>query len=237
MADIKQSFQQCFDEHRNTLTEYESKQVLQSIGIPVTKQELVEARDEHALIEAAKRIGYPVVAKLMVEDISHKSDVGAVKLGIRDDEHLKKAVSELLTIKTNDEHPKVSIQEMGKAPVTEVIVGMTTDPQFGPALMFGIGGILVELMKDVSFRIAPITRFDATEMIKEIKGFPLLDGFRGKPKVNIDKIVDVLMAISAFVLEYPEVDQMDLNPVFVYEDSVLAVDARIILKTTPGTAP
>jgi acetyl-CoA synthetase (ADP-forming) len=229
MVDIKQLFQKCFDEHRSTLTEFESKLVLQEIGIPVTKQELVDAK-EPAVLGAAKKIGYPVVAKLMVEDISHKSDVGAVKLNLKNDEDLKKAIKELLAIKTSSTSPKVSIQEMASAPITEVIIGMTTDPQFGPALMFGIGGILVELMKDVSFRIAPVSRFDCEEMIREIKGFPLLDGFRGKKKANIQKLVDVLMAVSKFVLDFPEVDQMDLNPVFAYENAVLAVDARIILR-------
>nr|MDO8117070.1 acetate--CoA ligase family protein [Candidatus Sigynarchaeota archaeon] len=194
------------------------------------KQELVDANDASA-IDAAKRIGYPVVAKLTVEDISHKSDVGAVKLNLQNENDLRKAVQELQAIKTASKLPKISIQEMAKAPVAEVIIGMTTDAQFGPALAFGIGGILVELMKDVAFRIAPITKFDADEMIHEIKGFPLLDGFRGKAKVNLERLVDALMAISKFVLEYPEVDQMDLNPVFAYPDGILAVDARIILKS------
>ena len=229
MVDIKQLFQTCFDEQRNTLTEYESKLVLEEIGVPITRQELVEANEDEA-IAAAEKIGYPVVLKLITEDISHKSDVGAVKLDIKNDDELKEAVSALMAIETT-KTPKISVQEMAKKPIAEVIIGMTTDPQFGPALMFGIGGILVELMKDVSFRIVPITNFDAEEMIHEIKGFPLLDGFRGKNKVDTQKLVDVLMAISKFVLEYPEVDQMDLNPVFAYEDSVIAVDARIILKT------
>ena len=230
MVNIKAIFQKCYEEHRNTLTEFESKQILQEIGIPVTKQELVDANDASA-IDAAKRIGYPVVAKLTVEDISHKSDVGAVKLNLQNENDLRKAVQELQAIKTASKLPKISIQEMAKAPVAEVIIGMTTDAQFGAALAFGIGGILVELMKDVAFRIAPITKFDADEMIHEIKGFPLLDGFRGKAKVNLERLVDALMAISKFVLEYPEVDQMDLNPVFAYPDGILAVDARIILKS------
>ena len=230
MVDIKQLFQTCFEQKRNTLTEFESKLVLQEIGIPVTKQELVDAK-EAAVLEAAKKIGYPVVAKLMVEDISHKSDVGAVKLNIKNDDDLKKALNELLAIKTSSTSPRVSIQEMAAAPITEVIIGMTTDPQFGPALMFGIGGILVELIKDVSFRIAPVSRFDCEEMIRAIQGFPLLDGFRGKKKANIQKLVDAIMAVSKFVLDYPEVQEMDLNPVFAYENAILAVDARIVLKT------
>lgn len=230
MSGIKDIIQTCKNEQRSVLTEYESKLVLKELGIPVTKMELVDAKEE-PLLAAAKRIGYPVVAKLIVEDISHKSDVGAVKLNIKDDDELKKALGELLEIKTSSTDPKVSIQEMAKAPITEIIIGMTTDPQFGPALMFGIGGVLVELMKDVSFRIAPITKYDAEEMIKEIKGFPLLDGFRGRKKADIDEIIDILMKISQFVLDNPEIDQMDLNPVFTYENGALAVDARIVLKS------
>lgn len=229
MTDVKQLFQTCFDEQRNTLTEYESKLVLEEIGVAIPRQELVDASEDDVL-SAAEKIGYPVVLKLITEDISHKSDVGAVKLDIKSDDELKEAVAALMAIETT-KTPKISVQEMAKKPIAEVIIGMTTDPQFGPALMFGIGGILVELMKDVSFRIVPITNFDAEEMIHEIKGFPLLDGFRGKNKVDTQKLVDVLMAISKFVLDYPEVDQMDLNPVFAYEDNVVAVDARIILKT------
>lgn len=230
MPDIKQIFQNYYNNNQNTLTEFDSKLILEEIGVPITKQQLVNLTGEAAM-QAAKEVGYPVVAKLMVEDISHKSDMGAVKLNLKNDNELKTAIGELQSIPTDSTAPKVSIQEMADEPITEVIVGMTTDPQFGPALMFGIGGILVELIKDVSFRIAPITKFDAEEMIKEIKGYPLLDGFRGKPKADISKIVDLLMTLSKFVLDYPEVDQMDLNPVFIYEDKIKAVDARIILKT------
>ncbi|MFX1594056.1 MAG: acetate--CoA ligase family protein, partial [Promethearchaeota archaeon] len=115
-------------------------------------------------------------------------------------------------------------------PITELIIGMTTDPQFGPALMFGIGGILVELLEDVSFRIAPITEYDAEEMIHEIKGFPILDGYRGKPKADIKAIVDTLLTISDFVIEHEEINEMDLNPVFIYDKGLICVDARIILK-------
>ena len=107
---------------------------------------------------------------------------------------------------------------------------MTTDPQFGPALMFGIGGILVELLEDVSFRIAPITEYDAKEMIHEIKGFPILDGYRGKPKADINAIIDVLLKISDLAVKYEEINEMDLNPVFIYDNGLICVDARIILK-------
>ncbi len=119
---------------------------------------------------------------------------------------------------------------MADEPITEIIIGMTTDPQFGPALMFGIGGILVELLEDVSFRIAPIEKFDANEMIHEIKGFPLLDGFRGKPKADIDAIIDALLKVSDLVIQNPEIYEMDLNPIFIYNSGLICVDARIILK-------
>ncbi len=125
---------------------------------------------------------------------------------------------------------KINTLKMADEPITEIIIGMTTDPQFGPALMFGIGGILVELLEDVSFRIAPIDRFDANEMIHEIKGFPLLDGFRGKPKADIDAIIYTLLKVSDLVIQNPEIYEIDLNPIFVYNSGIVYVDARIILK-------
>jgi len=120
---------------------------------------------------------------------------------------------------------------MAEPPITEIIIGMTTDPEFGPALMFGIGGLLVELLDDVSFRIIPVTEYDCREMITEIKGFPLLTGFRGRPKVNIDAIINILMKISEFVLQYKSIQEIDLNPIFVYQKELICVDARIILKS------
>jgi acetyl-CoA synthetase (ADP-forming) len=213
---------------QKVLTEYESKELLKEIGIPITEQKLTSNKEE--TISTAEEIGYPVVMKLMAEDVVHKSDMGAVKLNINSKEEVEQAFDELMKIPSEAEK-KISVQKMAKEPITELIIGMTTDPQFGPALMFGIGGILVELLEDVSFRIAPITEYDAKEMIHEIKGFPLLDGFRGKPKADIDAIVDVLMKISEFVIENEEIYEMDLNPVFIYEDGLVCVDARIILKS------
>jgi acyl-CoA synthetase (NDP forming) len=230
LTDIKQLFQQLFEDHRNTLTEFESKLVLSEIGIPIPPQTLVPIETDDDALASAEEIGYPVVAKLMASDLSHKSDAGAVKLNLHDADELVVALNELRAIETTGE-VKVNIQAMAKKPIAEVIVGMVTDGQFGPALMFGLGGVFVELMKDVSFRIAPLSEFDANEMIHEIKGFPLLDGFRGAPKADVGAITDLLLNLSSFVLQYPEVDQIDINPVFVYETSILAVDARIVLKS------
>ncbi|TXT59033.1 MAG: Acetate--CoA ligase [ADP-forming] II subunit beta [Promethearchaeota archaeon] len=224
---VSEVLKQKTESGQNVLTEFESKELLQEIGIPIPAQKLTKTKDE--TISAASEMGYPVVLKLMAEDVVHKSDVGAVKLNIKDDQDVKKAYDELMEIPSQEEK-QISVQKQEDEPITELIIGMTTDPQFGPALMFGIGGILVELLEDVSFRIAPITEYDAKEMIHEIKGFPLLNGFRGKPKADIDAIVDTLMKISEFVMEHPEINEMDLNPVFIYEDGIKCVDARIILK-------
>ncbi len=212
---------------RKVLTEFESKQVLADIGMPVTVQELATTKDE--CVAAANKIGYPVVMKLMAEDIVHKSDAGAVVLNVKDKAAVEATFTKLMAIQSKSKK-QVSVQEMAPKPITEIIIGLTTDPQFGPALMFGIGGILVEIMKDVSFRIAPITDFDADEMVHEIKGFPLLNGYRGSPKADLTAIKALLMKVSQFAIDYPDVDQMDLNPVFVYEKGVKIVDARIILR-------
>ena len=215
------------DINQTVLTEFESKELLQEIGIKVPGQDLTISKKE--TLSAAEKIGFPVVLKLMAEDIVHKSDTGAVKLNLKTKDEVEEAYDELMKIPAQTEK-KISVQKMADEPITELIIGMTTDPQFGPALMFGIGGILVELLEDVSFRIAPITEYDAKEMITEIKGYPILDGYRGKPKADIEAIVEVLMKISKLVTEHEEINEMDLNPVFIYEKGLICVDARIILK-------
>lgn len=209
------------------LTEFESKDLLKEIGISIPAQSLTSTKEE--TISAAEKIGFPVVLKLMAEDIVHKSDTGAVKLNIKSKIEAEQAYDELMKIPAQSEK-RISVQKMADEPITELIIGMTTDAQFGPALMFGIGGILVELLEDVSFRIAPITEYDAKEMIREIKGFPILDGYRGKPKANLDAIVDTLLKISELVVKHEKIYEMDLNPVFIYEKELICVDARIILK-------
>ncbi len=212
---------------QTVLTEFESKELLKEVGIAVPAQVLTNTKD--GVINAAKSIGFPIVMKLMAQDIVHKSDTGAVKLNIKTLEEATKAFDDLMKISSKSEK-KISVQKMANAPIAELIIGMTTDPQFGPALMFGIGGILVELLEDVSFRIAPITEYDAKEMIHEIKGFPLLNGYRGKPKADINAIIDTLMKVSDLVVKHEVINEMDLNPVFVYEKGLICVDARVILK-------
>lgn len=217
------------ESNQTVLTEFESKNLLKEIGIPIPEQELATTKEE--TIAVAKKIGFPIVLKLMAEDIVHKSDTGAVKLNIKNEDETGQAYDELIKIPSQSEK-SISVQKMAEEPITELIIGMTTDAQFGPALMFGIGGILVELLEDVSFRIAPITEYDAREQIHEIKGFPILDGYRGKPKADIDAIVSTLLKISDLVTKHEEINEMDLNPIFIYEKGLLCVDARIILKKT-----
>ncbi len=228
--DISELLKNKLGSNQTVLTEFESKNLLKEIGIPIPEQELAVTKEE--TIAVAKKIGFPVVLKLMAEDIVHKSDTGAVKLNINNEAEIATAYDELMKIPSQSEK-SISVQKMAVEPITELIIGMTTDAQFGPALMFGIGGILVELLEDVSFRIAPITEYDAREQIHEIKGFPILDGYRGKPKADLDAIVNTLLKISDLVIKHEEINEMDLNPVFIYESGLVCVDARIILKN-PG---
>ena len=231
--DISELLKNKLGSNQTVLTEFESKNLLKEIGIPIPEQELAVTKEE--TIAVAKKIGFPVVLKLMAEDIVHKSDTGAVKLNINNEVEIATAYDELMKIPSQSEK-SISVQKMADEPITELIIGMTTDAQFGPALMFGIGGILVELLEDVSFRIAPITEYDAREQIHEIKGFPILDGYRGKPKADLDAIVNTLLKISDLVIEHEEINEMDLNPVFIYESGLICVDARIILKKTDATS-
>jgi acyl-CoA synthetase (NDP forming) len=174
-----------------------------------------------------------VALKIVSPEISHKSDVGGVKLGLKTAKQVEAAYEEILSaVKKIYPHAVidgVSVQKMAR-PGTEVIVGMTKDAQFGPVLMFGLGGILVELLKDVSFRIVPLEQEDAREMIHEIKGYPMFEGFRGREPVDTSVLEEILLKVSRFVDDHPEIKELDLNPIFAYKDGAVTVDARIILE-------
>ena len=218
-------------ERRTVLTEFESKKLLERAGIPVVETRLVRTKRE--TISVSKEMGFPVVLKITSPDIVHKSDSGGVKLGIANATQASKAYSEIM-LSIKQRYPSaiihgLTVQKMAP-PGIQVIVGMNKDPQFGPVLMFGLGGILVELLKDVSFRIVPVTKRDAAEMIKEIKGYPLLEGYRGQEPANIDALQDIIVRVSQFVERTPEVKELDLNPIFAYRDKAVSVDARIVLE-------
>jgi len=218
-------------EGRTLLTEIESKQLLSRAGINVNDTRLAASREE--AISISKRLGFPVVLKVVSPDIIHKSDAGGVKLGLRTSKEVGRAYDDILEAITQ-KNPQavingVSVQTMARTGV-EVIIGMSKDAQFGPVLMFGLGGILVEVLKDVSFRIVPLTKRDAAEMVREIKGYPLLQGYRGQEPVDISNLEEMLLKVSNFVEQHPEVKELDLNPIFAYSDGAVAVDARVILE-------
>jgi acyl-CoA synthetase (NDP forming) len=216
---------------RTLLNEIESKVLLSEAGIPVIETKLATSKKE--AIAISKKAGFPVVLKIVSPEITHKSDVGGVKLGLKTSRQVGAAYEEILSaVKQKYPHAVidgVSVQKMAPQG-TEVIVGMTKDVQFGPVLMFGLGGILVELLKDVSFRIVPLEKKDARDMIREIKGYPILEGFRGTEPVEISILEELLLRVSRFVVDNPEIKELDLNPIFAYKDGAVAVDARVILE-------
>ena len=218
-------------EDRTSLTELESKQILKEVGINTTEIRLARSKEE--AVARSKELGFPVVLKIVSPDILHKTDVGGVKLSLNNKEDVGNAYDEIISvIKKHQPSAKiqgVSVQPMAR-PATEVIIGMSKDPQFGPVLMFGLGGILVEILKDISFRIVPLTGRDANEMIREIKGYPVLEGYRGQEPANIAVLEQMLLKVSEFVESKPEIKELDINPIFAYRDSALAIDARVILE-------
>ena len=216
---------------QNLLTEVESKALLKKAGIPVVEAKL--ARSKKEAISISNEMGFPVVLKVSSTEVVHKSDSGGVKLGLTNATQVGKAYNEILS-SIKQAYPQaqidgVSVQPMA-APGVEVIVGMSKDPQFGPVLMFGLGGILVEVLKDVSFRIVPVTARDAKAMIREIKGYPVLEGYRGQKPASIPALEKLIVKVSQFVEKNPQIRELDLNPIFAYPDKAVAVDARIILE-------
>jgi acyl-CoA synthetase (NDP forming) len=216
---------------RRELTEVESKELLKQAGINIVDTRLATSREE--AISISRKLGFPVALKVASPDIVHKSDAGGVKLGLRTANQVGKAYDEVIQT-VSQKYPRaklhgVAVQKMAR-PGVEVIIGMYKDAQFGPVLMFGLGGIMVEILKDVSFRIAPLAKRDAAEMLREIKGYPLLEGYRRQEAVDVSYLEDMLLQVSDFVLQNPEVKELDLNPVFAYSDGALAVDARVILE-------
>jgi acyl-CoA synthetase (NDP forming) len=216
---------------RTVLTEIEAKQVFQEAGVPVIETRLAKSRKQAG--EIGDGIGFPVVLKIASPDIIHKSDAGGVKVGLKNKTEVEKAYSEIMT-SARQKLPKakiegVAVQKMAR-PGIEIIVGTFNDAQFGPVIMFGLGGIFVEVLKDVSFRLIPIARRDAAEMIKEIKGYPLLQGYRGMEPAHLPSLEDILLKVSDFVKKTPEIKEIDLNPIIAYKDSAVAVDARIVLE-------
>ena len=215
---------------RTVLTEVESKELLHAAGINVTEARLATSADEAGA--AADEIGFPVVLKVISADIVHKSDVGGVMLGLEDADAVRAGYAQMME-RVKQAAPQaaiegISVQRLAAAG-TEVIIGMTTDAQFGPVMMFGLGGIFVEVLKDVAFRIVPLEPRDAKQIVREIRGYAVLEGVRGQPAADVGALEQMILQLSAFVSERPEIAELDLNPVIAYPDGAVAVDARVVL--------
>ena len=225
-AIIKQSIH----EGRAQLTTRESIDVLEAYGIRVCKSGFATNLDE--VVEIGNKIGYPVVMKMTSKTTSHKTDVGGVRVNIQSEEQLRAEYNDLIAKLTEkgliDGLEGVIIQEMVKGN-REMVCGIATDPQYGPMMMFGLGGVFIEVMKDVTFRIAPLTDVDADEMIKSVKAYKLLEGARGTTPAQMEQIQETLLRLSQLVTDYPFIDELDINPLLISEKTGegIAVDGRI----------
>ena len=233
MNDIITAAQQ---QGRELLNEVEAKTLMHEAGVPVVRTVLADSSEQAK--EIAGELGFPVALKVVSEDITHKSDAGGVMLDIADADAVAVAyeaiLSNSLAAVPEAEIEGVAVQNMAPAG-TEVIVGMTTDPQFGPVVMFGLGGVMVEVMKDVTFRVLPLTKRDVRQMVADIKGRVILDGVRGAPPADVEAIQDALLKVADFVSANPQVRELDLNPILVNENGAVAVDARIVIAKSEAT--
>jgi acetate---CoA ligase (ADP-forming) len=230
---VRALFERVLAEERVSIGDFESREVLKAYHLRMPESEIAENPD-HA-IEIANRIGFPVVLKIASPDILHKTDVGGVKVGLRNPEEVRDAF-ELMVYRAERYIPDANIwgclvQQMVPQGGLEVLVGMNRDPQFGPLVTFGLGGIYVETLKDVTFRVAPFSKQEAEQMLKEIRAHALLDGVRGQPAYDKNAIVEVLLRIGQLVQDFPEIAELDINPLMVYPQNrgAIAIDMRLVL--------
>jgi len=231
-AAVRKVFADVREEGRLTIGDAEAREIMGAYGIRMPASKLASTADE--AVTYAEEIGYPVVMKIASPDILHKTDVGGIKVGLRNATDVRDAF-DLLVYRATRFMPDAKVwgclvQEMVSG-AREVIVGMNRDPQFGPLLMFGLGGIYVEVLKDVAFRVAPISRQEALELVREIRSYNLLRGVRGEKPADIDALVDVLLRVSQLVTDFPTIVEMDINPLMVLEagHGALAVDMRLVI--------
>jgi len=237
MKEAKKIFKTALEEGRRFVLENEAKDIMKTYGIPMPPYDTAATADE--AVTKSKEIGFPVVLKILSKDILHKSDAGGVKVNLKTEDDVRKAFDEIMKNAKNYGKEKgidvdlsrgvfiSTFAELG----TEIIVGVTKDPQFGHALMAGLGGIFVEVLKDVSFRLIPFNEADAREMLCELKAYKILEGIRGEAPRDIDALVNVMLSVSKMIEENPEITELDCNPTFVYEKGkgALVVDARILI--------
>jgi len=218
--------EKALEEGRSTLSEYESKQVLAEYRIPVTKEALVD--DINDLPKAAQEIGYPLVLKGCSSDILHKTEKGLIRVDIRNENEAIAAFEEIMANMDGNENA-VLVQEMVKGQ-RELVIGLTRDAQFGPCVMFGLGGIFTEILKDISFRIAPLEKRDALDMMKDIKGYKILEAVRGMEAADLDALADILIKVGQIGMENEKVKEIDINPVIISGSKPVAVDALVVME-------
>jgi acyl-CoA synthetase (NDP forming) len=207
----------------------DAMEFLARAGFPLTRFRSAGTEDEAAA--AAQGIGFPVAVKMNSPDVTHKSDAGGVFLEVPDGAGVRTAFREIRKAEGRMGARAGGALVCAMAPAGhEVIVGVTKDPQFGHAVMFGLGGIFVEVMKDVSFRVAPLSKNDAAEMIREVRGYRALTGLRGKPAADLDALGKLLLQLSAFLASHPEIEELDLNPVIVHARGLSIADARVVAR-------
>lgn len=231
---VREVIDRVIAENRLTIGDAEAREILKAYGLRIPRSEIAETPER--AIEIATQVGYPVVLKIASPDILHKTDVGGVKVGLSNAADVRDAY-ELITYRAQRYVPDARIwgclvQEMVPPGGLEVLVGMNRDPQFGPLITFGLGGIYVETLKDVTFRIIPFSAQEAVEMLSEIRAHSLLDGVRGQPPADKNAIIDALLRISQLVQDFPEIAELDINPLMVYpqKQGAIAIDMRLVLK-------
>ena len=230
---VRQTLDDALSQGRVTIGDAEARTILTAYGLQIPASELAKTDDQ--AVEIANRIGYPVVLKVASPDILHKTDVGGVKVGLQNAADVRDAF-DLITYRSTRYLPEARlwgclVQKM-VPPGLEVLIGMNRDPQFGPLVTFGLGGIYVETLQDVAFRIAPFSRLEAEEMLGEIRAHALLDGVRGKPPVDKPALIDALLRIGQLVTDFPEIAELDINPFVVYEQGFggISIDMRLVLR-------
>ena len=217
-------------EGRETLSEYESKIILASYQIPITREIMVEIRND--VIPAANEIGYPVVMKGCSPEITHKTEKGLIQTDIRNDSEALDAFNDIIA-SMNGIKGTILVQEMIKGK-RELVIGLIRDPQFGPCVMFGLGGIFTEILKDVSFRLAPLEKRDTLEMMDEIKAHKILDSIRGMEPVDREILSEMLINVGRIGIENDNIKEIDINPVIISGSRPIAVDALIALQSKPS---
>lgn len=217
---------QARDAGQRTLSEYDSKRVLSAYGVPVSKEALVTSLSQAKA--AAKKIGYPVVLKACSADEAHKTEKGLVAVGLGSPKELTEAFSSMSKRAGKSYDGAWLVQEMVKG-AREIMIGMHRDPSFGPSVMFGLGGIFTEVLQDVVFRIAPLRKKDARDMLRGIKAHKILDEVRGMPAVDRDTLCHALMAVGQIALDHPDIAEIDINPLIIKGKKPIAVDGLIVL--------